>query len=669
MNLLERAIEHHRAGRLAEASRLYRRVLEKEPSQTDALYLLGLIAHQNGDQVQAIELLRQSLHVAPDQPQALNVLGLALAASGEPDEAESAFRRAIALERAPEFYNNLGNLRKDTGRLEEAIYAYQRAIGLKPDFADAHYNLANAYRARQELAEAERCFRRAVDAEPGHAHALAALGQILAGADAIPFLERALSRLPDNPDLQRDLARAWFGAGCAEAANEEYAAAVFRLRKALEIAPEWPEAHHNLGQALYNLGQTDEALGEFRCALSGPNPELPRAMIAVIIPGSPSASARDVLEARRSFADQDLPPPRASDRRPVTRDRLRVGYLSSFFHRQNWMKPVWGLINEHDRERVDVHLFSDTAESTITGDVFHNISQMSNEQAANCIADAGLDLLVDLNGYSKAGRLPLVAMHPAPVVAGWFNMYATSGLAAYDYLIGDDVVIAPEDEAACCEKIARVPGSYLTFAVSYPVPAVVDPPYHKRGSITFGSLASQYKITTEVIAAWSAILRQCPSATLLLRNSALGSAGNRDFVAELFKREGIATDRLRFDGPADHHEFLRTYDDIDIALDTFPYNGGTTTTEAIWQGVPVITFHGDRWAARTSASILRAGGLGEFVAADIDTFIALAARWAARPDDLADLRRTMRSRLLASSVCDTREFARNMERLYMTLSR
>jgi predicted O-linked N-acetylglucosamine transferase (SPINDLY family) len=214
-----------------------------------------------------------------------------------------------------------------------------------------------------------------------------------------------------------------------------------------------------------------------------------------------------------------------------------------------------------------------------------------------------------------------------------------------------------------------VAGSYLTFAVDYPVPPVAEPPCIARGSITFGSLASQYKITPEVIAAWSRILAQCRGATLLLRNTALGSAANREFTAALFAQHGIPAERLRMEGAADHYEFLRTYDQIDIALDPFPYNGGTTTTEAIWQGVPVIAFRGDRWAARTSASILRAGDLGEFVAANVGDYIALAVRVAAAPEALDGLRRAMRARLLASPLCDTRAFARNMERLYETFSR
>ena len=210
----------------------------------------------------------------------------------------------------------------------------------------------------------------------------------------------------------------------------------------------------------------------------------------------------------------------------------------------------------------------------------------------------------------------------------------------------------------------RVPGSYLTFDVNYPVPPVADPPCLTTGAITFGSLASQYKITSDVVEAWSRILEQVPDSSLILKNGALGSAGAREFVLELFERRHVSPRRIRLEGPSEHYQFLETYSEIDIALDTFPYNGGTTTTEAIWQGVPVIAFVGDRWVARTSTSILRAARLGELVGQGLDDYISLAIELANSPDRLLDLRCNMRSRLGASPICDTRSFARNMERLY-----
>ena len=705
-------MEAHRAGRLAAAAKLYCQVLEAQPGQTDALHLLGVIAHQTGHHAQAVELMRQSLALQPDQPQCHNALGLALMQTGDLDEAAASFARAIAAQPAAEFYNNLGNLRGRQERHGEAIDAYRQAVALQPDFADAHYNLGNAYRSDHQPDSALAAFRRALDLEPNHANALAALGQMLESldrfAEALPFLERAISLVRDDAALYCDagdalqklgrrreavaryqqalridprLARAWFAAGCAESADEDYASATLCFRKAVEAAPDWPEAHHNLGDALFSLGQADEALDHLRQAAAADS-EFARAMIAVVIPGAPHSRNQDILNARRQWAERDLPPPRPAARFPgrsLRGDRrLRIGYVSSFFHRPNWMKPVWGLINQHDRSRFRVHLFSDSPREAIlhgyrahTEDWFHDISALSSTKAADLIEKMEIDILVDLNAYSKPRRLEIFALRPAPLAVAWFNMHATSGMTAFDCLVGDAEVIPPEEERFYTEKVARVTGSYLSFEVAYPVPAVAEPPCLATGAITFGCLASQYKVSSEVVAAWSAILEQAPASRLILRNSALGAPEVRRFVHDLFARHGISPERVRLLGPADHAQFLETYDHIDLALETFPYNGGTTTTEAIWQGVPVITFWGDRWLSRTAASILRAGNLHEFVLDSAEDYVALAIRLAnshGTPAYLAELRRSMRARLLASPVCDTRGLARQMEDLYRRLA-
>ncbi|HTA41272.1 MAG TPA: tetratricopeptide repeat protein [Bryobacteraceae bacterium] len=476
----------------------------------------------------------------------------------------------------------------------------------------------------------------------------------------------------------RSQAHVWFAAGCKETSLKEFADAAVSFRRALEIDPSWPEAKHNLGRALFELGQIHEAMALFREVADSNVPELSRRAIAVTIPGSPSDGNAAILDARRAWAEtylpQARPPGRFADRRRATGEPLRVGYLSSFFQHEKWMKPVWSLINQHDRRSIEVHLFCDAPRSRITreyrareNDGFHDISGLSNQEAANRIEHCEIDLLVDLNGYSAVPRLPLVALRPAPVIVGWFNAYATTGMACYDYLIGDEDVIPPDEEKFHCEKILRVRGSYLTFEISYPVPPVASLPWSTKRAITFGCLASQYKINDEVLDAWCGILRQVPNSSLILRNTALTSPGNRRFVQAMFEKRDVSPSMLSLRGGLDHYRFLRTYDEIDVALDTFPYNGGTTTTEAIWQGVPVVTFAGDRWASRTSASILRAGNLGQFIASGIQGYISLAVSLgsgAGPRETLAELRSTMRCRLAASSVCDTESFAQSMERLY-----
>jgi len=485
------------------------------------------------------------------------------------------------------------------------------------------------------------------------ADAFAAKGQL---TKAVLTYRHSLSHAPG-------FARAWYGCGCAEIAQEQFHAALESFQHAVELEPHWLEARHNLGRALYELGHVSEAFAQFtRCGeTGGAGSEYSRAMAALIAPGVPEIDQAGILAARRAWVERDLPLGTGLDVRRRVSEPLRVGYVSSFFHRDNWMKPVWGLIQQHDPAQVRPILFSDgPLKSEIE---YVDTSRLSNDEMAAMIAERGIDILVDLNGYSNMRRLPMFARRIAPVMVGWFNMYATTGMSSFDYLIGDSEVSPPEEERFYCETILRVPGSYLTFDVTYPVPPVGE---RDESGMMFGAMTSAYKVTDEVIAVWSRILNATPASRLLVKNKQLGSAGGREYLQARFAKYGIGRDRLELEGPEDHFDFLKAYDRVDVALDTFPYNGGTTTTEAIWQGVPVITFYGDRWASRTSASILRAANLDEFVAADVEGYIALATNL--NPELLRELRRNMRARLQESSVCDTRGFARHMEELYRLMT-
>ena len=232
----------------------------------------------------------------------------------------------------------------------------------------------------------------------------------------------------------------------------------------------------------------------------------------------------------------------------------------------------------------------------------HAGAPLTHAEVCERMRRAGIDVLVDLNAYSRPARLPLLAMRPTPVIAAWFNMYGTSAMDGVDYIIGDEIVAPPDEDRHYTETVIRLPLSYLTFVVDYPIPEVQPPPCLENGFLTFGSLASQYKLTPPVLDCWAEILKNT-DARLLLRNAALAQESNRQYVLEQFERRGTDPRRIQLDGPAEHFEFLKTYDRIDIALDTFPYNGGTTTMEALCQGVPVLTFAGDRWVARTSTCL------------------------------------------------------------------
>ena len=471
----------------------------------------------------------------------------------------------------------------------------------------------------------------------------------------------------------------WSTTGLLMARVKEYAQSITAYQHALRLAPNDPSILHDYGKSLYEMGDVSNAAQQIERARELSDKLLPWQSLATMAPGNPDYSNHDVLKIRQQYYQKlsacvDAPARIAP--KVVRRGRLRVGYLSSWFHRENYMKPVWGLINDHHRERIEVHLLTDSAGDDLPGyrpypeDVVHETGDLDNVQLAEAIRSIGLDVLVDLNAYSTLSRLGLFLTPPAPVTAAWFNMYATSGFPGFHYVIGDEQTVIREEEPAYSERVARLPQSYLSFVVSHDAPSVVDPPCLKNGYITFGSLCSQYKITRPVLDAWTEILRNVATARLILGNASLSSACNRDYVREEFVERGIDAERLKFLGKAPHREFLGYYDSMDIALDAFPYNGGTTTMEAIWQGVPVITFHGDRWASRTSASILAGTHLAQFVASNVDGYIASAIELGNAPDvrdQLRQLRTSSREELLRSPACNTTALARAMEDLYFAM--
>jgi protein O-GlcNAc transferase len=546
---------------------------------------------------------------------------------------------------------------------------------------------ASALLLRGDGGAARRLLEPAVLRYPENAEIMTRYGDALYLVEHVTEAQEAYKRALSSDDA---IFQAWYGLGCAEFSRGAYAAAIRSFTRAVALEGRDGDARMYLANCLFHMGRVDEAIAEYRAVARGRDAELRREAlgeIAKLAPESPSLGNAEILESRLRWAKVEAkferppvkPQTRVRPRAGSARRKIRVGYVSAFFGSRNWMKPVWGVINEHDRSRFEIVLFADrekpSAESGYRqhpDDGIEDLTGLTNEAAAKRIARARIDVLVDLNGYSFASRLGIFIRKPAPVAVGWFNAYATTGIRAFDYIVGDESVIPAAEERFYTERVLRVFGSYLTFRVLYPVPEVALPPCIASGTITFGCFAPQYKITDEMIATWARILSAVPRSRLILKNNCVDEESNRSAVFGRFARFGVMQERVTLERPAEHYEFLKAYARVDIALDTFPYNGGTTTMEALWQGVPVLTFNGDRWVSRTSRSLLHACGLAEwdmpsrsaYVKRAIDLGVARET-----PAMLAGLRIDMRARIAASAACDTKTLCAQLQRHYEKIVR
>ena len=576
----------------------------------DALFQQAAAHHQAGRLTEAVAAYRRALAIGPDYPEAHYHLGNALDALGRQDEAAIAWQAASTLNpNHAEAHNNLGVALEAEGRLDEAASAYARAAALKPNFAAAHSNLCNVFRYQGKLDE------------------------------AVGACERALA-------LQPDFAAAFNNLGNARKEQGRLDEALAHYRRAHEIEPARGEFHLNLLTGLLYHPGVDDA-------------------------------ARFAEHLR--FGQLHAPAPArigTHSNAPDPRRRLRIGYVSADLYDHPVARNLLPLVEAHDRTRFELFFYANprrsddtTARFRARADGWRVIKGLSDAQAAEAIRADGIDILVLLAGHFDGNR-PLVAAHaPAPVQIS-FHDPATSGLAAIDYLIADRILVPRQSKESFVERVVRLPFIYVARPIAA-APPVGPLPARGAGATTFGCLNNPIKITDQVLRLWGAVMSEIPASRLLLkfkRNYA--SAALRERVRAVLGPRGIAAERVilraEYQDLADH---LDHYRDIDIALDPFPFSGATTTFEALWMGVPVVTLVGDFMASRWSASMLSALGLPELIASTPDEYVAICKRLAADSQALAEVRAGLRDRVAASPLCDVPGGARQIERLYRALWR
>lgn len=632
------ALALHQQGRFSEAEPLYRRALAAAPDNADILSLLGTLEFQTGRHEEAVEHLQRAIALKPDQPGWYANLGVALRSLGRYPEGAEALRQALALRPAyPEALSNLGLVLHQMGQFPEAIESFGKAIDLRPEMAGFHLNLGTTYLHIEQFDKAADCFRKALKLNPKHAAARSNLGMALlksgdlAGAEA--EMRTALELKPDS-------AEAWRGLGMTLREQGRMAEALTAYGRAIELQPDDLDARQQLLFVENYLGS-----------------------------GSPAEAATHA----RGFAAM-LPPgiekPYANTRDP--NKRLKVGFVSADFRTHPVAQFMGHLLPHFDRAQVGITLYANqivsdqvTAAFKASTEAWRPIRELRDASAEQLIRDDGIDILIDLSGHTGGNRMPLFARRPAPVQATWLGYSGTTGLSAIDYIIADASVIPPGDEPNFAETPMRLPDAYLCYAPPRfsGVSATVAPtPAKANGFVTFGSYNKLDKMSDATVACWAKVLQANPGSRLLLKSGPLRQPEVCRVTEARFAAHGIPAERLLLKSQnASHALHFQSYSEIDICLDPFPYNGTTTSCDAFWMGVPMVTMVGDRFISRVGSSLLRTVGLGDLVATDVEGYVAIASALAGDLPRLERIRSTLRDDMLRSPLGDAPRFARNFE--------
>ncbi len=551
----------------------------------------------------------------------------------------------------------------------------RRAAQLAPRDAQAHYNLAVALRDAGQSNAAVDAFRATLALEPAHRTAVSSLGHLLLTLgrvdDAVLAYQNAVVHHPRDPRLLSDLATAQQFQGQFEAAVSSY-------RRAVQLAPDLVQLYDNLACALCLQGRIQEALDCYAEALRrDPGNAKAFGNYLLTLHYVPGISPEVMLREHRRWPVALAALAVKSRAVPITgaQRRLKIGYVSADFRNHSVAYFLAPLMEAHDRGNVEIYCYSsnalvDTTTAWFQGraDQWRPIAGLTDEQAARQIQADAIDILVDLGGHTSGSRLALFARKPAPLQVSYLGYPDTTGLSTMDYRLTDAWSDPPGADAHYTETLMRLEGGFLCYQPSAEAPPVSPLPALQHGVITFGSFNARAKINDAVIQLWSRLLHELPTARLLIKNPSLTCAVTRDRLHEQFVAQGIARERVTLHGLARTTQVhLATYAQIDIALDTFPYNGTTTTCEALWMGVPVVTLAGEVHVGRVGVSLLHAVGLEGLIGRDQDAYVQRAVSLAHDRAELATLRATLRQRMADSPLCDAPAFARKVEVAYRSM--
>ncbi len=702
----QHAVMLYQQRRLADAEKLLGQILQRDPGHLDALHLLGVIAHETGRAQRAAMLLGKAVKLNPRAAPLHDRLAGALNDLGRREEALASWDRAIQADpRFADAHVNRGSVLKALNRLEEAVASYDQALAIEPNFTEAHYNRAVALTMLRQFDAALESCDKAIALNPGFAEAYFSRGTILADLkrdnEALASFRQAIALKPDHAEAYYNIGTACLGLGRLLDAVEHFG-------RAIALKPDHADAYHNRGIALQDLDRYEEAIASQKKALAlRPDYEFlqgdllqlqltmcdwsgletsiaqligkleggervfpPFATLLTLHSPSLQRKAAAIYAARKYPPDNRLPPivrkPRGT--------KIRVGYFSPDFRQHPVSYLMVALFEHHDRTRFHTVGFAfgpeanDAMAARVASsfDAFVDVRHMPDHAVAQLARDMDIDIAVDLGGFTRHTRPGIFALRAAPVQVSYIGYLGTMGSEYIDYLIADPVVIPEGDQQHYAEKIVYLP-SFQANTTDLPAS---EAPVSRAGAglpengFVFCCFNNNFKILPDVFATWMRILTATPGSVLWLYVASDAAIRNMRAVTAA---GGLHPDRIVFARRVPRPAYLARLQLADLFLDTSPYNAGTTASDALWMGLPVLTRLGETFAGRMGASLLTAIGMPELIASSREDYEAMAIELAHNPARLAEIKRKLAAHRLTTRLFDATQFARDIEAAYTAM--
>ena len=593
--------------------------------------------HRARELLQAEEACRKILSTQPDHAEAHHLLGMVLSQRGHAEEGIAHFHAAASLRPGDAgFRVNFGNALAGMGRIDEAIVCFRQALELRPDFAEAWNNLGNALQEKRDAAGAIAAHRRAIELRP-------------------------------------DFAAAYYNLGAARGLSGDLDAAVDAYDHAIELRPHYVEAEVNRANILKDIGRLDDAIAGFRRAMQlKPAPQTSSNLIFALS-AHPSFGAKNIHKELVRYNELFVRPVARSlsihDNDRSSNRRLRIGYVSPDFSSHPIGRFVLPLLAHHDDSYYQVFCYSDVRRpDAITQRLvshthfWRDARNLSHRQLADLIRRDAIDILVDLTMHTAPNRLMTFAHKPAPVQVTWLGYPGSSGIETMDWRISDNHLDPPGmNDAFYSERTIRLPDCYWCYDPLVERMDVDALPAKANGFVTFGCLNNFGKVTGPTLDLWGRVLSRVPNSRLLVL-APRGSA--RRLLQARMQQSGVAETRVEFTDRLPRESYMELYHRIDISLDTFPYNGHTTSFDSLWMGVPVVSLFGTTAVSRAGLSILANLGVCEWATDDSRRFVDIVTDLAGDLTKLSEIRATLRMRMERSPLMDQPRFSRNIESLY-----